>query len=235
MTFVTLNTITTDLLSIIRGSKISASETISKRQLEEWVHEYRGVLLKQDLDKGKLPNPDYIQEIDFLKLEPIDIVGSNVLSINNVNMSGCYFLRTVLEVPKTIDLNFTSGFMYIGTVTGDEIQFISEGRSRWQKYKKYTSTDKMCFLRGGYLYVTSNTEMEYISVRGIFEVPSEVARFINPTTRQPYFNLNSKYPIPINMLPTLKEMILKKELGIEAQAPSDNKNDSQHKVSQNTE
>jgi hypothetical protein len=235
MQFVTLNTITTDLLSIIRASKISQSETISKRQLEEWVHEYRGVLLKQDLDKGKNPNPDYIQEIDFLKLEPIDIIGSNVLSINNVSMTGCYLLRTALEIPKTIDLNFKSGFTYIGTVDGHEIQFIPQSRSKWQQYKKYTKDDNMCFLSGGYLYITSDNEMEYITVKGIFEVPPEVSRFVNPITSQPYFNMNSKYPIPINLVPTLKEMILSKELKIEVSSFSDNKNDSSNKVSPNME
>ena len=72
MNFITLNTIITDLLLVIRGSKISDSETISKRQLEEWIHQYRSLLIKQDIDKGKMPNPDYIQEIDHLKLESID-------------------------------------------------------------------------------------------------------------------------------------------------------------------
>jgi len=37
------------------------------------------------------------------------------------------------------------------------------------------------------------------------------------------------------MLPTLKELILKTELNIEMQAPSDKTNDSQHAVSSNVE
>ena len=61
--FTTLNTITTDLLNIIRNFDVSRSETISKRQLEMWVHQHRAILLKQDIDKDKLPNPDYIQSI----------------------------------------------------------------------------------------------------------------------------------------------------------------------------
>ena len=45
--FVTLDNIITDLLKIARGSKVSQSETISRRQLEEWVNEYRALLIKQ--------------------------------------------------------------------------------------------------------------------------------------------------------------------------------------------
>ena len=47
--FVTLNTIVNDLLNVVRSSKVSRSEPISKRQIEMWVHQYRAILIKQDL------------------------------------------------------------------------------------------------------------------------------------------------------------------------------------------
>lgn len=224
LTFVTLNTITTDLLNIIRRSNISGSESISKRQLEAWVHEYRALLLKQDLDKGKRPNPDYIQEISHLKLESIDLAGD--ATDTDALLAGEYIYRTVLEIPNTLDLNFTSGFMYIGTPVGEEIQLIPEGRNTWQQYKKYTPTQSICFLKNNQLFIRNSEPLEYITIRAVFEVPSEVDRFINPYTDQPYFNENTKYPVPINMVPVLKEMILSKELKIEATAPTDTSNDS---------
>ena len=233
MSLVTLNKITTDLLQIVRGSNISDSENISKRQLEDWVHEYRSLLLKQDLDKGKRPNPDYIQEIDHLALSSVDTAGSN-MTVNGLT-TGNYILITDLEIPNTIDLNFKSAFMYVGTIDGNEISFVPEGRSKWQQYKKYTPDDALCFLRGGYLYIMYNKPLSYITVRGIFENPAEVGRFVNPITNQPYFNNNSKYPIPSNMLPVLKEMILAKELGLEFKSYSDDSNDSSNKQSQNLE
>jgi hypothetical protein len=236
MGFITLRGITTDLLSVIRGSNISQSETISLRQLETWVDQYRGILLKQDMDKGKQPNPDYIQEIDYLELDTIDSGGDDLSTDNSVDFStGDTILKSVLEIPNTIDLNFKSGFMYIGTVDGTEIQFIPEGRSKWQKYKKYTANDPVCFLKNHYLYVLNNKPLGFITVRGLFEVPSEVGRFVNPITNQSYFNIDTKYPIPINMVPTLKQMILKGELGVQAQSPSDTKNDSENEVSPNVE
>ena len=84
MNFVTLGGLVNDLLLTVRGSKVSRSESISKRQIEEWIHQYRGTLLKRDLDKGKTPNPDYIQEIDHLKLEAIDTAGTN-MTINGIS------------------------------------------------------------------------------------------------------------------------------------------------------
>ena len=70
--FTSLQTIVMDLLNIVRNSNISRSELISPRQIEMWVHQYRALLIKQDLDKGRMVNPDYIQEIPGLQLEVVD-------------------------------------------------------------------------------------------------------------------------------------------------------------------
>jgi hypothetical protein len=224
--FTTLNTIVMDLLNIVRSSNISRSELISPRQIEMWVHQYRAFLIKQDLDKGKTPNPDYIQEIPGLRLEVVDrSKGSDLPSIE-------YLLRTVLELPKTIDLNFKPGFTYVGTIDGREIQLIPQGRSKWQRYKKYTSNDNTAYLKSNRLYIEMVSPLESITVRGIFEVPTEVSNFDNSHADYTYATWDSPYPIPINMIPTLKEMILKKELGITVQSTSDLTNDASNVLEQ---
>lgn len=227
--FVTLNTIITDLLEIIRQAKISRSEPISKRQLEAWVHQYRALLIKRDLDKGKMPNPDYIQEIPSVEVEVVDRTdGSNL-------ESHTYMLKTKLAIPNTLDLNNKSGYMYVGSIDGKEFQFIPEGRSQWQQYKKYTSRDNLVFLRNGYLYLLSVSPVRYLTVRGVFEVPTEVSNFVNTNMPTRSADLDDPYPIPITMVPTLKEMLLKGELGIEMKQYSDTSNDSAGDVSPNVE
>lgn len=223
MTFVTLNTIITDILNILRQSNVADTETISKRRIEDKIHQIRSLLLKRDLDKNKRPNPDYIQEIGNLKLERVELSGDDLTSYGVETGTNIY--RTALEIPKTLDLNHESGFMYIGTPTGEEIQFIPEGRSRWQRYKKYTPKDKLAFLRNGRLYIINQQAIQFITVRGIFEVPSEVFRFVNPITDQPYFDYDSKYPIPINMLPDLKNLVIQSEFKVELSTKSDETND----------
>jgi hypothetical protein len=225
--FVSLNAIVTDLLEIIRQAKVSRSEPISKRQLEGWVHQYRALLIKRDLDKGKMPNPDYIQKIPSIKLKVVDRADGGSIESNS------YMLKTKLALPNTLDLNNKSGFMYIGTIDGKEFQFISEGRSQWQQYKKYTAYDNLVFLRNNYLYLLAVTPVRYISARGVFEIPTEVSNFINSNMPTRSTDLDDHYPMPINMIPTLKELLLKGELGIEYKVPSDISNDSQHKVSSN--
>lgn len=224
MNFTTLNTITFDILDIVRRSNIADTEHISKRRLEDKVHQVRALLIKRDLDKSKKPNPDYIQEISNLRLEKIDLSGEDITSLGLY--SGAYIYRTILEIPRTLDLNHSSGFTYIGTPTGNEIQFIPEGRSKWQRYKKYTANDKLAFLRNGYLYIINSEALEFITVRGIFEIPTEVSRFVNPITEQPYFDYDSKYPIPVSMLQELKNIILQSEFKMELNLPTDITNDS---------
>jgi hypothetical protein len=175
-----------------------------------------------------MPNPDYIQEITGLELNSVD----EVEGITGVSL-GEHILRTDLILPKTIDLNFRPGIFYVGTADGHEIQFIPEGRSKWQQYRKYTGNDPVAFLRNQYLYVIpGDSTVTWVKIRGIFEVPTEVGNFVNPTGVQGVVGYDDPYPIPINMIPVLKELILQKELGIESQAPSDIKTDSSPKVSQ---
>jgi len=227
--FVTLNTIVTDLLLIIRGSQLTQSEPISKRQIESWVHATRAKILKQDLDKGKVPNPDYIQTIQALELQEVDEAEDSTLSTDYKTF------RTNLQLPKTIDLNFTSGFMYIGTITGQEIQFIPESRVQHQSWKKYGNNIRIAYLKNGYLYVTNDKELRYVTVRGVFEIPPEVSHLVNPQESITDVTVNSEYPMPIDKIPTLKQMILQQELGIESRSYSDVSNDSASEVEANVE
>lgn len=216
MTFNTLRTLTEDLLKIVRGSKIAESETISRRQIEDWIHQYRAVLLPRSLQKGYTPNPDYTQEI------------SNLSITDGV---------TDLALPRTIDMNYKSGFTFVGLTDGTEIQMIPEHRANWQQYKKYTATEPLWFLSSddGKIHIVNPGTITEITVRGIFENPAEVGRYVNPNTSQPLFDLDTRYPVPNNVIPTIKEMILQKELNVIAQAPSDNINDDEHVVTSNVE
>jgi hypothetical protein len=218
--FVSLAAIIQDILHIIRGSKVTREETISWREVENWIHQYRALLIKRDIDKNKYPNPDYVQEIQCLKMIVVDKSEDSTISTNKL------LLRSELQLPKTIDLNYGQGFTYIGTLDGRELQLMPQSRARWQKDKYYTSTNPFCYYKNRYLYLDNDFVIEYLSIRGIFEVPTEVTNFTNSMTDVTEATLDTKYPIPITMLPALKEMILKEELNIMTHEPTDEKNDS---------
>jgi hypothetical protein len=217
---INLDKIVNDLLLTIRGSRISQSEVISKKQVEEWVHQYRALLLKRDLDKDYRINPDYIQEISNLELEMVERSEENTIG------SDCYVTRTVEPLPKTIDFSHKSGLVFIGTYTGKQFQLVPYNRSYWQQFKKYTASEKLAFLRNNFLYITNNELLKYVNVRGVFERPLEVMAFTPDSTSMNYIDYRTNYPIPADKVPILKEFILKQELGIQVKALTDSRNDS---------
>lgn len=217
-----LNKLVTDLQLIIRGSQVSQSEPISKRQIEDWVHQYRALLLKRDIDKGRTINSDYIQEIPDLEVDLVEKSEDNPIN------SGCYLLKSVDKIPKTLDLHFSNGITYVGNILGRQFQIVPYNRLYFQKYKKYASNLEQAAIRNQYIYITNNKELKYINVRGVFENPLELEEFSD-------IDFYSNYPLPQDKIPLLKEMVLQKELNISAQSPSDTKNDSAHGVSPNVE
>jgi len=220
--FVSLAAIIQDLLWLIRGSEVTQSESISWRQIENWIHQYRATMIKRDLDKNKYPNPDYIQEIQALKMIVVNRADDSTIP------TGKLLLKSELQLPKTIDFNYSQGFTYIGTLDGKELQLVPQSRVKWQKEKEYTSTQPLVFYKNRHLYIENDFVIEYLSVRGIFEVPNEVGNFVNPYTLQPEFTIDSAYPIPITMLPGLKDLILQKELNVMVKTTTDTENDSKN-------
>lgn len=216
---VTLNKITTDLLTIIRGAEVSKDEAVSKKQVEFWIHQYRALLLKRDLDNGKEPHPNYVQEFNGLDLEKVDKAESTTLTSN------LYTMRTVDDLPVFLDLNDKIGITFVGSVTGREIQMVSQQRGVLQRCKKYTSQEPLVYIKGDKLYLENDLEMRYITIRGVLEDPTTAADYSGHTGISSYTN-DSMYPMPIDKIPALKEMILKLELGIIYKTEGDEVNDS---------
>ena len=68
----TLNTIIDDILLELRNSNIANTESISRIQIEQWIINYRTLLIKQDIDKGRTINPQYVQTLSNIHLERIE-------------------------------------------------------------------------------------------------------------------------------------------------------------------
>ena len=74
----TLNTIIDDILLELRNSSVAESEHISRIQIEQWIHNYRAVLIKQDIDKGRDINPMYVQTIPCVHIDRIDSTAGHI-------------------------------------------------------------------------------------------------------------------------------------------------------------
>lgn len=207
MTFNSLNAIVTDILLELRNSNIAESEHISRIQIEQWVHSYRAMLIKQDLDKGRDVNPQYVQTYGPLhvsKTEPIP---------------NSYDYVTDVKIPNTIDLHYDTGLLTVKDVYGNLIQIGHETKARWQINRKYTCNDYIAYLKDGRIHLIGPDYLEWIQIEGIFE---------DPTSLGDCFDYDNKpYPVPANMIPVIKQLIFANELNVMMQVNTDTTNDAE--------
>ena len=200
MTFNSLNTIIDDILLEYRNSNITESEQLSRLQVEQWIHNYRAILIKQDIDKGRDVNPAYIQTIS------IPVTGSN----------GKYIATN--ELPKLLDFHFRTGIVSIRDNSGRLIQLGSRLKSELQPDRQYAINDPIAYISNNIIHINnSSTGITSIEVDAILEDPTTISNNYDP---------NSSYPISANMIPTIKDLIFTKELYIMPQEIVDTTNDS---------
>lgn len=210
MTFNSLNAIIDDIFLILRDNNISESENLSRIQVEQWIHQYRALLLKQDLDKGRDVNPQYVQILGPLHISKIS------------NCSGGFLYKSDNELPKFIDLHFGTGLIWVKDLQGNLIQVGSETKAKYQLARKYTCNDYIAYQKCNHLYLGGPGFLEWVQIGGILE---------DPTKADDCFDYdNTPYPIPANLIPTLKSLIFSKELNIMLTVPTDTTNNSTNDV-----
>lgn len=224
-----LNAIIDDILLEIRNSDIAESDSISRIQIEQWIHQYRALLIKQDLDKGRAINPGYVQIINPFTMQSLGTFADR------------YEYESVKSIPKTIDLHFRSGLLSIKDQDGGLIQLGTEYKARIQVNRKFTSNDYIAYIKGDKLYAIKSIvdqctdevdhtldTLTFVELAGIFEDPTAVGA-INSICYDPD---NTTYPVPANMIPTIKNLIFTKELLVMQSVPTDTSNNT-HDNTQN--
>lgn len=202
----TLNTIIDDILLELRNSSVAESEHISRIQIEQWIANYRAVLIKQDIDKGRDINPMYIQTMPCIHLEKVDTAAGKIEYKSNI------------ELPKLIDFHFRTGLVYVKDMYGNLIQLGHETKMKYQRYRKYTCGDYIAYIKNNRLYIEgSDNQLEWVEIGIIAENPADLNECFDP---------DSEYPVPAHMIPVIKDMIFSKELNIMHQMPSDETNNS---------
>ena len=92
---------------------------------------------------------------------------------------GCEILRSKYKLPKP--LSGLSGTLIQSVTSIDrslKIDEISINAIKAQKGNKYTPKKINYFIQSGYLYISTPTKLEVVSVIGLFEDPIEVKTFI---------------------------------------------------------
>lgn len=206
----TLDEITDNILQIARNNNVAESEHLSRRQIQLWIHYYRVFMIKQWIDKEmELENLDemFIQTIQPIHLNKVETAPGKLLYVGDK------------ELPKLIQFNNRVGVISVKDMYGNLIQIGNQTKSKLQRYRKATCGDYIAWVKGNKIYVEGDSnKLEYISVDVIAEDPTSLVDCWSP---------DMEYPIPASMIPTIVDMILKRELQVMVQMPSDTTNNSE--------
>jgi len=209
MIFNTLNTLIDDILLTIRNGHVANSENISRRQVEQWIHSYRALLIKQDLEKGFGIDQQYITT---LQAQPLRMVSQSVG--HGVQSRKC-ILETVNPLPKMVTFNHLFPVLGVFDIYGNQIQVGDKLKAKLQTQRKYTCNDYIAYVFGDHLRVDGPNLIDNVDIQIIAEDPcNECGSDDEP------------YPMPSEKIPALKELIFSKELSIRMQMPSDLENDA---------
>lgn len=191
---------------------------LSDRNIEFIVNFLREKLIVQQLQKGRSISSNIKQDLGQVTVERVD---SN--DYNGTIKTGKLIFRTVLKLPKPIELDQKDGFTYIGGLDKQSaIDFKTKSISNWNKYNKYSSKLQQSYYSNDRIYINNcpNPNLKYINIEGIFSDPKEASKFNKPNGQTCYNPDVDNYPISGRMLDMVNSLF-KKELDLFYQLPED--------------
>lgn len=226
-----MSTLAEIVFSVLDGVKPEnlTSGPITEELVKFHIKNVRAQLAKQQLGKNNVLPTSYVQSLGCITLVEAD------KSECCAYPTGCIILKTNVPIPNQID-GRTNLLTRVGPVdiTERSFQYIEYERVPFEGYNKYTKHLIKWFTNhnSNYIYLLMSVDdyltksLEVINIQGILENPEDASSFMNCSTGTVCFSDKSKYPIPDSMLPTLIEMVIKKFVLPQAQAPIDSTNDN---------
>jgi len=217
---ITLNKLTFDIKNIASSGVQSDNFRISDRQVEYWIHQCRANLIYQDMLKRKDITDAFIQEINCIDLQLVD---QSECCNNEI---GCYELESIEDIPQTIDVTGDNMIISVNTMDGTLIHKSNSSRKKYSSYSKYTSSVRRWYIRNKKLRIINDTFLDKVSLRGIFDDPSEVGKFYN-CDGDLCWTTDSQYPVTMKMANTITDIILKTKIYPLLSLPQDKSNDAE--------
>ncbi len=215
---ITLNNLVYSVLEYASSGSLPDDMSISWEFAKDLVEQQRAILISQSLTKHDEWNDSFVQNF-CAELESID--SSQCPCQVPID---CYVLRTKQRIPSTVDYYKDNAINSVTTVTGQAISKSNPVKSRYQKYNKYTSNNRIWFIKDNYMYILNEKFIDYINISGIFERPTDLKRF--SCSGQSCFDENSEYPVSLNLASQIIDIINKTKIAPFFQFPADSSNNA---------
>ena len=222
---VTLNEIASDIRNTATSGDLTYSFRIEDEQIYYWIHQTRAMLISQAIAKRQDITDNWIQIIKCLEMEEVD-ASECCLDITN-----CKILRSVQQLPVTIETAADNSIIRVTTSTGDIISKSNPFEAKYVEYNKWTSKKPQWFIQNNYLYITNFSLVKYVNVYGLFEDPSALAAF-NSCDGSSCFDIDNPYPVTNKMANEIAAYIMKAKVVPFMSFKQDDTNDGNNESAQ---
>jgi hypothetical protein len=192
---------------------INSTETVfSPLYYTDLINGQRELWLRNEYNKNRSIDPNLIQEIPCLEME---LVASSNCCIPIPD--DCKVLRSVEQVPNTIEFFFSKGIISVGpsSITEKRYTLIDYNRVPYVGNGRFNQDAIYAFLYDRYVYLVSKNVfhkmIKYINVRGLFTDPTALGSFIS-CENTPCWTPNDLYPINLWMWEYIKPLIIQQLL-----------------------
>jgi hypothetical protein len=226
----TLREIISELRLTIRAQQLYDDDELDDRLLKHWVHNQRALWIRNEINKNHSVDDQIIQKA-CLQMEVAD------RSDCPVQTTQFDVLRSIYEIPKTIELHHNDGIVRVGPidVLAQDYSYVPLSRAKMAGNGRFNTKVVFAFRYHNRMYIhsqkTSNYAryIRYIMIYGLFEDPTALSRFTH-IDDTPCYSDNNDYPLNSWMWNYIKSQILRAEFDLLIQAPVDNVNDSSDNV-----
>jgi hypothetical protein len=218
----TLNQIAQDILSIVKARRVD-DYNVSAAQVKRWINYYRAQYIKNELNKTRAIDEDYVQDLGCVDLEQVDDADCG---------AECKVLRTCKLVPSPVITNLGLAITRVGPVkrTSRAFAFKPYDAITWSGYGRFANKQVFAYYLNGYIYLkiasthTLAKALKVINIRGVFENPEDVKGFTGCEDGICYGE-STAYPIKKGMTNAIINSVLQERFGIVEQAVLDKVND----------
>tara|TARA_R100001463_G_scaffold26997_1_gene62814 strand:+ start:6702 stop:7463 length:762 start_codon:yes stop_codon:yes gene_type:complete len=219
----TLNEAVYQILEVAAPNR-SDDDVIDNRFLKALIHTKRAHFITNEMNKNRIASPALLQDINCLEMEMADDAECCDFK------SGCTVLRSKLEIPMPIAMHNSLGIERIGPVSASQpgYSLMPYEKAIYFGNGRYNKTGMAAYIRNNRVYVVSpqpTALIDLISVRGIFEDPSELASFTS-CSGNPCYNDDASYPLDARTWDYIKEEIISKDMARILSMPQDLENDA---------
>lgn len=215
----------------------SDDSRLSERHIYNKLLTVRSRLITQEMNRRRKISRWNYQTIPCVEL--IEVPQHECPCIPEI---GCKILRSKHKIPKPL-VSYSTHFISSVTSIDGSVRY-TETTFEAKKYKKgnkYTKGNPDYYIKNGYIYITFRHGPRIIAVTGLFEDPSEVAKFPTYCSEDSQevssdcgSILDGEFPVEADMLDAIVELSINELVNMFSKLPEDLSNNSADSIAQNS-